>query len=75
MPLQYAVITPTTLPGPASYRLSAVFRAYGRVQIIVKARYARKTADRRYDAGPGNVVGVITAYCQGMTKCPNWVNE
>ncbi|MBD0707280.1 hypothetical protein BU197_02280 [Streptomyces sp. CBMA291] len=45
------------------------------VQIVVKARYACKTADRKYDAGPGNVVGVITAYCKGMTKCPHWVNE
>jgi hypothetical protein len=43
--------------------------------VIVKARYARKTADKRYDAGPGNVIGVITAYCNGMQKCPDWVNE
>ncbi|MEV0091433.1 hypothetical protein [Streptomyces sp. NPDC050738] len=50
-------------------------RAYGRVKLIVKVRYARKTDDGRYDAGRGNVVGVITAYCNGMQKCPNWVNE
>ncbi|WEV26208.1 hypothetical protein OYE22_14110 [Streptomyces sp. 71268] len=50
-------------------------RAYGRVKVVVKARYARKTADGRYDAGPGQVVGVITAYCNGMQKCPHWVNE
>jgi hypothetical protein len=50
-------------------------RAYGRVKLVVKARYARKTADRRYDAGSGNVIGVITAYCSGMRKCPDWVNE
>ncbi|UQW99364.1 hypothetical protein [Streptomyces sp. RerS4] len=50
-------------------------RAHGRVKIVVKVRYARKTVDKRYDAGPGNVIGVITAYCNGMTKCPGWVNE
>ncbi|BAU88050.1 hypothetical protein SLA_7184 [Streptomyces laurentii] len=50
-------------------------RAHGRVKIIVKARDARKTADGRYDAGRGETVGVITAYCGGMNKCPNWVNE
>lgn len=50
-------------------------RAYGRVKLVVKARYARKTADGRYDAGQGKVIGVITAYCNGMQKCPNWVNE
>ncbi|GHH28285.1 hypothetical protein [Streptomyces rubradiris] len=49
-------------------------RAHGRVKIIVKARYARRTDDRRYDAGERQVIGVITAYCKGMRKCPNWVN-
>ncbi len=43
--------------------------------IIVVARYARKTSDRRYDASVGQKIGVITAYCKGMNKCPNWVNE
>ncbi|MFH9419189.1 hypothetical protein [Streptomyces sp. NPDC017529] len=50
-------------------------RQYGRVTLIVKARYARKTDDKRYDAGKGNTIGVITAYCKGMQKCPNWVNQ
>ncbi|MCX5343588.1 hypothetical protein [Streptomyces atratus] len=50
-------------------------RQYGRVKIIVKVRYARKTDDGRYDAGAGQVAGVITAYCNGMRKCPKWVNE
>ncbi|MFJ4323219.1 hypothetical protein ACIP3A_08910 [Streptomyces tricolor] len=53
----------------------ASHRAHGRVKIVVKARYARKTTDGRYDAGRGQVIGVITAYCNGMRKCPNWVNE
>ncbi|MGC5343190.1 hypothetical protein [Streptomyces sp. DT171] len=50
-------------------------RAHGRVKLVVKARYARKTDDGRYDAGRGSVIGVITAYCNGMQKCPDWVNE
>ncbi|MEN8649572.1 hypothetical protein ABCR94_02690 [Streptomyces sp. 21So2-11] len=43
--------------------------------IIVKARFARKADDGKYDVSQGQVVGVITAYCKGMRKCPNWVNE
>ncbi|TXC98137.1 hypothetical protein FS847_11745 [Streptomyces sp. ISID311] len=50
-------------------------RAHGTVKIVVKARYARKTDDGRYDAGSGKKIGVITAYCKGMQKCPNWVNQ
>ncbi|MDH6229379.1 MULTISPECIES: hypothetical protein [Streptomyces] len=46
-----------------------------RVQVIVIAQYARKTADGRYDAGPGQRIGVITAYCKGMNRCPNWLNQ
>lgn len=45
------------------------------VKIIVIAQYAQKTADGRYDAGRGQKIGVITAYCKGMNKCPDWVNE
>ncbi|MDI3406404.1 hypothetical protein [Streptomyces cavernicola] len=46
-----------------------------RVKVIVIAQYARKTADGRYDAGRGKKVGVITAYCKGMNKCPAWLDE
>ncbi|EFG03850.1 Hypothetical protein SCLAV_p0359 (plasmid) [Streptomyces clavuligerus] len=53
----------------------ATNRAYGRAKIVVKARHARRTADRRYDAGPGEVIGAITAYCKGIRKCPDRVNE
>ncbi|MER6311234.1 hypothetical protein ACWCXK_33115 [Streptomyces sp. NPDC001739] len=53
----------------------ATNRAHGTVKIVVKARYARKTDDGRYDAGSGKKIGVITAYCKGMQKCPNWVNQ
>ncbi|MFE3826647.1 hypothetical protein [Streptomyces sp. NPDC059092] len=45
------------------------------VNIVVIVQYARRTADGEYDAGRGKKIGVITAYCKGMTKCPNWVNE
>src|SRR5262249_56770 len=38
------------------------------------AQYGLKGGGRR-DAGKGNKMGVITAYCKGMTRCPNWVNR
>lgn len=50
-------------------------REYGSVKMVVKVRYAWKTEDGRYDAGKGNTIGVITAYCKGMQKFPNWVNQ
>ncbi|WP_246212362.1 hypothetical protein [Streptomyces abyssomicinicus] len=46
-----------------------------RVQVVVIAQHARKTADARYDAGPGQTIGVITAYCKGMNRCPSWLNQ
>ncbi|MFD5752459.1 hypothetical protein [Streptomyces sp. NPDC127033] len=45
------------------------------VNIVVIVQYARRTADGEYDAGKGKKIGVITAYCKGMNKCPNWINE
>jgi hypothetical protein len=45
------------------------------VKIIVIAQYTRKTPDGDYDSGPGQKIGVITAYCKGMRKCPDWVYE
>ncbi|MFD6423751.1 hypothetical protein [Streptomyces sp. NPDC060198] len=45
------------------------------VNIVVIVQYTRRTADCEYDAGTGKKVGVVTAYCKGMTKCPNWINE
>lgn len=44
------------------------------IGIVVIAQYSRRTPDGEYDAGKGNKIGVITAYCKGVTKCPNWVN-
>ncbi|MEE1801914.1 hypothetical protein PUR57_25040 [Streptomyces sp. JV176] len=45
------------------------------VNIVVIVQYTRRTADGEYDAGKGKRIGVITAYCKGMNKCPNWINE
>lgn len=44
-------------------------------KFTVIVQYARKTADGRYDAGNGQKIGVITAYCNGKAKCPTWMNE
>jgi|GEM_PF-6347754 hypothetical protein len=51
---------------------SAGFR---RVQTVVVVQYTQRTTDRRYNAGPGQRIGVITAFCKNMNKCPNWVNN
>lgn len=51
------------------------FNDTSRVKIIVIVRYARETKDGEYDAGKGQKIGVITAYCKGRNKCPDWVNE
>ncbi|WP_229866723.1 hypothetical protein [Streptomyces gelaticus] len=45
------------------------------LKIVVVVQYTRKTSDGRYNAGAGQKMGVITAYCKGMNKCPNWLNE
>ncbi|RDG37788.1 hypothetical protein DVH02_12755 [Streptomyces corynorhini] len=45
------------------------------VNIVVIVQYSRRTADGEYEAGKGKKIGVITAYCKGMNKCPNWINE
>ncbi|MFB7598233.1 hypothetical protein [Streptomyces sp. NPDC056160] len=48
---------------------------HAQVKIIVKAQVTRRTQDKRYDAGKGQMIGVITAFCKGMTKCPDWMNQ
>ncbi|MFD5873116.1 hypothetical protein [Streptomyces sp. NPDC060322] len=45
------------------------------VKIVVVVQYARRTADGEYDAGRGKKIGVITAYCKGMNRCPDRINE
>ncbi len=46
-----------------------------RAKVVVIVQYARKTADGRYSVGAGQKVGVITAYCAGTNRCPNWLNQ
>ncbi|MFI2214931.1 hypothetical protein [Streptomyces sp. NPDC020141] len=46
-----------------------------RVKLVVIVQYARKTDDGKHDAGKGKKIGVITAYCKNMKKCPDWVNH
>ncbi|WP_231632947.1 hypothetical protein, partial [Streptomyces clavuligerus] len=57
------------------YWAYAVHPGAKRVKIIVVVQYSRKTKDGEYDAGRGQKIGVITAYCKGMNKCPNWMNS
>ncbi|MFE1441063.1 hypothetical protein [Streptomyces sp. NPDC058739] len=44
------------------------------VKFTVVVQYTRKTVDGVYDAGPGQKIGVITAYCHNQqgNKCPAW---
>lgn len=44
------------------------------VRITVVVQYTRKTTDGKYDAGRGQKIGVITAYCHNQqgNKCPAW---
>lgn len=45
------------------------------VDFVVKVRYAKETDDSRYTApGRKGKIGVITAYCRGVQRCPSWVN-
>ncbi|MGW2180711.1 hypothetical protein ACWCXX_21960 [Streptomyces sp. NPDC001732] len=45
------------------------------VEVVVIVQYTRRTADGEYDAGKGKKIGVITAYCKGVNKCPSWINQ
>lgn len=46
------------------------------VKFTVIVQYTRKTKDRLYDAGRGQKIGVINAFChnQRNNKCPAWMN-
>ncbi|MGW2803077.1 hypothetical protein [Streptomyces sp. NPDC001221] len=61
--------------GGLEYRGYAFDGRHPQVKIIVKAQVTRRTQDRRYDAGKGQMIGVITAFCKGMRKCPDWMNQ
>jgi hypothetical protein len=47
------------------------------VRFTVIVQYTRFTKDRVYDAGPGQTIGVVNAFChnQPNNKCPAWMNE
>ncbi|MEV0642109.1 hypothetical protein AB0I77_45785 [Streptomyces sp. NPDC050619] len=42
------------------------------VRFVVIVQYTRKTKDGRYDAGRGQKIGVINAFCRNQpnSKCP-----
>ncbi|MFJ7419389.1 hypothetical protein ACIQXD_12310 [Streptomyces uncialis] len=46
------------------------------VKFVVIVQYTRKTRDGKYDAGRGQTIGVINAFCrnQPQNKCPAWMN-
>lgn len=50
-------------------------RGHQFVDFVVVVQYTRKTKDQVYDAGKGQKIGVITAYCKRMSKCPDWMNR
>jgi uncharacterized lipoprotein YbaY len=43
------------------------------VRVVVQA--ATRTDDGKWQTNDGKNIGVITAYCQGVTLCPNWINS
>ncbi|GEC09648.1 hypothetical protein SSP24_73030 [Streptomyces spinoverrucosus] len=47
------------------------------VKFTVIVQYTRKTKDGRYDAGRGQKIGVINAFCRNQphNKCPAWMNQ
>ncbi len=44
------------------------------VKFWVIVQYSRKTKDQRYDAGRGQSIGVVNAFCKNQpgNKCPAW---
>ena len=46
------------------------------VKFTVIVQYTRKTKDGIYDAGKGQTIGVINAFCRNQpnNKCPSWMN-
>ncbi|MEU0069919.1 hypothetical protein ABZ027_10325 [Streptomyces sp. NPDC006332] len=47
------------------------------VKFVVIVQYTRKTKDGRYDAGRGQKIGVVNAFCRNQpnNKCPAWMNQ
>lgn len=44
------------------------------VSVIVDERIGIPAAERSAGIPADQAVGLITAYCNGMTKCPDWIN-
>ena len=47
------------------------------VRFTVIVQYSRYTKDKKYDAGKGQKVGVVNAFCRNQpnNKCPAWMNK
>ncbi|MEU5313646.1 hypothetical protein [Streptomyces sp. NPDC021562] len=47
------------------------------VDFLVIVQYTRTTTDRKYDAGRGQTIGVVNAFCKNQpnNKCPAWMNQ
>jgi hypothetical protein len=59
------------------YRALLTNLSNGSVVITVRmvAQAATRTDDGRYVSLDGKYMGTITAYCEGVTLCPSWVNS
>ena len=44
-------------------------------QIHTIAQLATSTDDRKFTTPDGKYIGTITAYCEGVTRCPDIVNS
>ncbi|MFJ1455620.1 hypothetical protein [Nocardia sp. N2S4-5] len=56
----------------ADFKDSKTGRVYVRVRVVVQA--ASQTDDRQY-AVNDDYIGVITAFCEGMQRCPNSIDR
>ncbi|RJO69294.1 hypothetical protein D5S18_32150 [Nocardia panacis] len=45
------------------------------VYLRVIAQAATTTDDREYSSPDGKYIGVVTAYCDSMNKCPYWLSN
>jgi hypothetical protein len=64
------------VPSAADSRESWNTHEKCQVDFVVTVRYAKETDDSRYTApGRKGKIGVITAYCRGVQKCPSWGNS
>jgi hypothetical protein len=47
------------------------------IRFTVIVQYSRYTKDKKYDAGRGQKIGVVNAFCRNQpnNKCPAWMNQ